>query len=135
MNKTIMFSSNTEMWETPATFFEKLDKIYNFHIDVCASSHNAKCDKFYSIQDDGLKQQWTGTCWMNPPYGREIGKWIKKASDEAKNHNAVIVALLPARTDTKWFHEYIYMKPGVSVEFIQGRIKFGDAKSGALSHQ
>ena len=107
-------------WATPQDLFDELDKEFHFTLDVCASDWNAKCKKYFTEKDDGLKQDWTGVCWMNPPYGREIGKWIKKASEI---QGGVVVALLPARTDTKWFHDYIYKK--AEIRFIKGRVKFG----------
>ena len=132
MNTDVMFSSKSFFWETPQEFFEKLDKEYNFSLDVCAIYANAKCDKFFSPEIDGLKQEWTGVCWMNPPYGREIGKWVAKAySESIKRENCIVVALLPARTDTKWFHDYIYMMKGVEVKFIKGRLKFGGGENSA----
>jgi len=91
---------------------------------------NAKCQKYFTPEIDGLKQDWNGTCWMNPPYGREIGKWVEKAYSEAQKGNT-IVALLPARTDTRWFHDHIYMMNGVEFELIKGRLKFGDSKNSA----
>ena len=120
-----MMSSNTDMWATPQATFDALNAEFNFATDVCATPENAKCSKFYTKEQDGLKQEWVGVCWMNPPYGREIGKWVKKAAES----NALIVGLLPARTDTKWFHDYIYGK--AEIRFIKGRLKFGDAKNSA----
>lgn len=125
-----MMSSNTDLWATPKSFFDKLNDIYNFNIDVCALPENAKCDKYFTPEIDGLSRDWIGTCWMNPPYGREIGRWIEKAYNEAQK-GSIIVALLPARTDTKWFHDWIYEMHGVEVEFIKGRLKFGDSKNSA----
>ena len=121
MNKGL-FTSKTEMWETPQ----------NFDCDVCAIAENAKCDNYFSPKIDGLKQDWSNykACWMNPPYGTEISKWVKKAYNEAQK-GIKIVALLPARTDTRWFHDWIYMMYGVDVEFIKGRLKFGNAKNSA----
>jgi len=129
MNK-VHYSSKTIVWETPQDLFNDLDKVYNFETDVCALKENAKCKKFYSPLVDGLKQEWKGICWMNPPYGREIGEWIKKASESAKK-GSTIVSLLPARTDTIWFHKYIYKQPNVTIEFIKGRLKFGASKNPA----
>lgn len=116
-----LFMSNRKDWETPQSFFNELDKEFNFNTDVCAVAENAKCRHFFNPEQDGLKQEWKGTCWMNPPYGREIGKWVKKAHEEAQK-GATVVALLPARTDTSWFHDYIYNKH--EIRFIRGRIKF-----------
>ncbi len=126
-----MMTSKTDLWETPQDFFEKLNERYNFDLDVCALPENAKVQNFYSPEIDGLKQDWKGVCWMNPPYGREIGKWVQKAYEEANKHDSTIVALLPARTDTRWFHDWIYMMYGVEIEFIKGRLKFGGSKNSA----
>lgn len=122
-----MMTSNTDMWATPQDFFDKLNKEFNFQLDVCAVSKNAKCDKYFSPEVDGLNQEWEGVCWMNPPYGRAIGKWVKKAYESSLN-GATVVCLLPSRTDTKWWHEYC-MKG--EVRFVKGRLKFGDGKSPA----
>ena len=105
MNKGL-FTSQTDNWETPQVFFEKLNDEFHFDLDVCASLANAKCKKFYTKEQDGLNQEWTGVCWMNPPYGREIGKWIKKAYESSIN-GATVVCLIPARTDTAWWHDYV----------------------------
>lgn len=132
MNTELMFSSKTELWATPQKFYDKMNAQYNFTLDVCAIPENAKCSNFFTPEIDGLKQDWTGTCWMNPPYGRGIIKWVKKAYDEALvKKSCVIVALLPARTDTIWFHSYIYKKENVEIEFIKGRLKFGDGQNSA----
>lgn len=125
MNKEAMFSSKTDLWATPQHFFDALNEEFHFDTDVCALPENAKCERFYTPEQDGLKQEWKGVCWCNPPYGREIGKWVKKAA-ECK---ATVVMLLPARTDTKWFHDYIYGK--AEIRFIRGRLKFGGAKENA----
>ena len=117
----IIFSSSFMEWETPQELFDKVNKEFNFDIDVCASAENTKCSKYYSIQDNGLEQVWSGVCWCNPPYGREIIKWVKKAY-ESSLEGAVVVMLIPARTDTKWFHQYVYGK--AELRFIKGRIKF-----------
>ena len=117
----IIFSSSFMEWETPQELFNKVNKEFNFDIDVCASAENTKCSKYYSIQDNGLEQTWSGVCWCNPPYGREIIKWVKKAY-ESSLEGAVVVMLIPARTDTKWFHQYVYGK--AELRFIKGRTKF-----------
>lgn len=128
---TAMFSSKTDLWETPQWLFDKLDAEFGFDIDVCALPENAKCAKFFSPVDDGLKQDWEDrVVWCNPPYGRQIGAWVKKAYDSA-NNGAIVVMLLPARTDTKWFHEYIYEQPDTQVWFLRGRLKFGTAQYNA----
>lgn len=126
-----MFSSKTDLWETPQEFFNEMNKEFDFTTDVCAIPENAKCDCYFTPQVDGLKIAWTGRCWCNPPYGREIGKWVKKASDEVTRGIPLCVMLLPARTDTKWFHDYIYNKSNVEIRFLKGRLKFGGAKNAA----
>ena len=124
-----MMTSNTPEWSTPQDFFDGLNKEFDFTVDVCATKENAKCKKFYTKEDDGLSKTWLRErTWMNPPYGREIGKWVKKASEV---QGGVVVCLLPARTDTKYFHEYVYKKPNVEIRFIKGRLKFGGSKNSA----
>lgn len=125
-----MMSSNTDQWATPQSFFDELNKEFNFGLDLCADDTNHKCKTYFNTYTDGLSIDWAehthlGAFWMNPPYGREIGKWVKKAAES----NCLIVGLLPARTDTKWFHDYIYGK--AEIRFIKGRLKFGDAKNSA----
>lgn len=125
-----MFSSKTDLWATPQDFFDSLNAEFNFNVDVCASPENAKCKTYFTKDQDGLSQPWTGVCWCNPPYGREIGKWVEKAYTSSRNRGgATVVMLLPARTDTKWFHEYIYHQS--EIRFIKGRLKFGDSKNSA----
>jgi len=129
MNTELMFSSKNSTWETPQWLFDELNKEFNFTLDVCADVNTHKCNRYFDIEKDGLKQDWkNNTCWMNPPYGREMGKWIEKAYKESQN-NTKIVALLPARTDTKWFHDYIYGK--FEIRFLKGRLKFGKATNPA----
>ncbi len=123
-----MFSSKSDMWETPQEFFDKINEEFHFSCDVCAIPENAKCEKFFSPEIDGLKQEWTGVFWCNPPYGKQISKWVQKAYI-ASCFGATVVMLLPARTDTKWFHEYIYNK--AEIRFIKGRLKFGNSKTAA----
>lgn len=125
----VHYSSKSDKWATPQEFFDRYDAIYGFETDVCALPENAKCKKYYTPEVDGLSQKWTGVCWMNPPYGREIGKWVRKAYESARDDNATVVCLLPARTDTAWFQDYVF--PYASLEFIRSRIKFGGAKNGA----
>ena len=128
MINTGLFTSKTDQWATPQNFFDKLNTQYNFELDVCADKTNHKVKKYYDEQDNGLIQPWAPyRCWMNPPYGRVIGHWMKKAYDESQL-GALVVCLVPARTDTKWWHDYA-MRGGV--EFIRGRLKFGDSKNSA----
>ena len=129
-NIDIMFSSKEHNWSTPQDFFDELDNEFHFDIDVCADKYNTKCKQYYDETDDGLLQNWEGkTCFCNPPYGRAIKDWVKKAYYEGSKPNTVVVMLIPARTDTKYFHEYIYHK--AEVRFIKGRLKFGDSKNAA----
>lgn len=124
-----MFSSKDMTWETPQWLFNQLDKEFNFTLDVCALPETAKCEKYYTPQIDGLKQDWEDNiCWMNPPYGREIGVWIEKAYNESLK-GATVVCLIPSRTDTKYWHDYC-MKAS-EIRFIKGRLKFGDSKNSA----
>lgn len=125
----VHFSSKTEEWATPQAFFDELDKEFYFTLDPCATKENAKAPTYYTKEDNGLSKNWDfQNVFMNPPYGREIGKWVKKASEA---RGGVVVCLLPARTDTRWFHDYIYKKPNVEKRFIKGRLKFGDSKNSA----
>ena len=123
-----LYSSQTDMWETPQDLFDDLDREFHFDLDVCAIPENAKCKKFYTPEQDGLRQPWDGTCWCNPPYGREIGKWVRRALF-ASVSGYTVVMLLPARTDTKWFHDYIYKR--AEIRFLKGRLKFGNSKNSA----
>jgi phage N-6-adenine-methyltransferase len=118
----VIFSTNSDNWETPQSLFDALDREFHFTVDVCASEENAKCKTFFSKVQDGLQQKWSGVCWCNPPYGRQIKKWVEKAS-EAASHGNTVVMLIPARTDTQWFHEYVYGK--TEIRFLRGRVKFG----------
>ena len=122
-----MFSSATDLWATPKAFFDKYNAVHGFELDVCANDENAKCEKFYTVVEDGLTQEWTGNVWMNPPYGREIGAWMRKANYAAQS-GATVVCLVPARTDTNWWHEYAIQH---EVRFVRGRLKFGGAKNSA----
>ena len=123
-----LYSSQTDMWETPQDLFDELDKEFHFNLDVCATSENAKCNRYYTPEQDGLSQPWDGTCWCNPPYGRDIGQWVRRALF-ASVGGATVVMLLPARTDTKWFHDYIYKR--AEIRFVKGRLKFGNSKNSA----
>ena len=127
MNKDLMFSSKTDLWATPQTFFDKLNSEFGFDTDVCALASNAKCAKFFTPEVNGLTQAWEGVCWMNPPYGRGIGMWLKKAY-ESSQKGATDVCLVPSRTDTQWWHDYC-MKG--EVRFIKGRLKFGGHNNAA----
>ena len=123
-----LMSSNTDLWETPQDFFDRLDSEFHFDLDVCALPENAKCKRYFTPTQDGLLQDWRGVCWMNPPYGRKIGLWVRKAYETAVSGGGTVVCLLPARTDTAWWHDYA-MKG--EVRFIRGRLKFGGSKNSA----
>ena len=116
-----MLSSKQEDWETPQSLFDELDSKYHFTLDPCSTDENAKCAKHYTPDEDGLSRSWKGeVVFCNPPYGRKIGKWVEKCYKESTH--AKVVRLIPARTDTAYFHEYIYGK--ASIEFLRGRLKF-----------
>ena len=128
MNK-VHFSSKTSEWETPQALFEALDAEFHFTLDPCATPENAKCGRYFTKEIDGLAQSWAGeTVFMNPPYGREIGKWVRKAFEEWRR-GATVVCLLPSRTDTAWWHDYC-MK-ATEIRFIRGRVKFVGGKYAA----
>ena len=124
---SVHFSSATDLWATPQAFFDKQNAIYGFTLDVCATADNAKCARYFTADDNGLAQPWHGVCWMNPPYGRTIGLWMRKAYESSLT-GATVVCLVPSRTDTRWWHDYA-MKG--QIEFIRGRLKFGNAKNSA----
>lgn len=127
-----MFSSKTDKWATPQDFYNKLNEEFHFTLDPCADEFNHKCNTYFDKEQDGLKQDWSGnTVFCNPPYGSVIKDWVKKCSEESMKPNTTVVMLIPARTDTKYFHDYIYKKPNVDVEFIKGRLKFGGSKNSA----
>ena len=128
MNK-VHFSSKTSEWETPQALFEALDAEFHFTLDPCATPENAKCGRYFTKEIGGLAQSWAGeTVFMNPPYGREIGKWVRKAFEEWRR-GATVVCLLPSRTDTAWWHDYC-MK-ATEIRFIRGRVKFVGGKYAA----
>lgn len=126
------FDSIKQDWNTPKSLFDKLNQEFKFNWDLAASPENSLCSKYYTKEVDGLKQEWVGSCWLNPPYGDKTSKmvdWIKKAYESTKeNPELTVVMLIPARTNTKWFHNYC-MK-SAEVRFILGRPKFGDSKHG-----
>lgn len=125
-----MFSSSTDMWSTPQDFFDVLDAEFHFTLDPCATSENHKCVKYFTPQEDGLAQDWSGNVvFCNPPYGKEISKWVRKCYEESLKPSTKVVMLIPARTDTSYFHEYIYHKS--ELRFVRGRLKFGNSSNGA----
>lgn len=122
-----LFSHNSDEWSTPQDLFDELNKEFNFTSDVAATDENSKC--FFHLED-ALNTDWVGTCFCNPPYS-QWQKFVKQAYESNKKHNSTIVMLLPSRTDTKAFHEYIYNKPNVEIRFIRGRLKFGNSTNSA----
>ena len=126
----VMFSSATDEWSTPPAFFRKLDMRFNFTLDPCADEQNHKCNKYFTESDDGLSKSWGGeTVFCNPPYGREIKKWIKKAYEESQKPGTTVVMLIPSRTDTSYWHDYVMRAS--EIVFVRGRLKFGDSKNSA----
>ena len=126
-----MYSSNTDQWATPSAFFDVLNAEFDFNLDPCCTHENAKCALHYTIEDDGLTKNWGGRrVFCNPPYGREIRKWVRKCHDESRKPGTLVVMLIPARTDTSWFHDYIYNR-AKEIRFIRGRLHFNDSKNTA----
>ena len=122
----VHYSSKTNEWETPQELFNRYNEIYHFTLDVCATEENTKCKKFFTKKENGLLQNWSkDICWMNPPYGREISKWIEKAYTESLK-GAIVVCLIPSRTDTIYWHNWIF--PHAKIEFLKGRLKFSNSK-------
>ena len=131
INRAYMPPSATDNWATPIELFNELDDMHQFDQDVAASLTNRLCDEWLGLDHpdeakrNGLTAEWVGHVWCNPPYGRGIKDWVLKASQ----HHDLVVMLLPARTDTRWFHEIVL--PNADIEFIKGRLKFGNSKAGA----
>jgi len=118
-------------YETPHALYAGLDRKFHFTLDAAASHDNAKCKTYYTVDDDGLAKPWPGNVWVNPPYGKYLtGKWVYKAYRESFENSDIICMLLPSRTDTIWFHEYV-MAAATSVWFIKGRLKFVGEKHAA----
>ena len=129
-NLDVHFSSRTDNWATPQSFFDRLNSEFNFTLDPCADEYNAKCAKYLTKEDDGLTKSWAGErVFMNPPYGRVIGDWVRKAYEESREIETLVVALIPSRTDTKYWHDYV-MKAR-EIRFVKGRLKFGDGRNSA----
>ena len=126
----VHYSSKSNEWATPQKLFDELNEEFNFTLDPCATDENAKCSKYFTIEDDGLSKDWSkDVVFMNPPYGREIKKWIKKAYEESLN-GATVVCLIPARTDTTYWHDFIFDRAD-DIRFLRGRLKFGNSKNSA----
>lgn len=129
MKTETLWSKDSAEWETPQDLFDSLNTLYGFNLDVAATAENAKCSRYFTKEDDGLAQNWGGSrVWCNPPYGRQIGKWVRKAYEESRKPGTLVAMLLPARTDTAWFHDYA-MKG--KVQFLRGRVRFGGAENNA----
>ncbi len=120
-SKKIFQKAGAYCWETPDEFFNKINEEFNFTLDVCANKENHKLDIYFSEKDNALKKDWgKNICWMNPPYGREISKWVKKAFEESQKE-AVVVCLIPSRTETIWWHKYCMQG---EIRYLKGRLKF-----------
>jgi phage N-6-adenine-methyltransferase len=129
MVSKVLNSSKSVEWSTPQSLFDSLDRLFHFSLDPCATRENAKCKLFFTKEDDGLAQDWSGLrVFCNPPYGDQIGKWARKCF-ESSQAGALVVLLVPSRTDTVWFHEWVQYK--AEIHFMKGRQRFGDAKSNA----
>jgi phage N-6-adenine-methyltransferase len=126
-NLSVHYSSATDAWATPQEFFDVVDAEFNFELDVCALPSSAKCERYFTPEEDGLAKEWTGNCWMNPPYGDEIVKWVRKAWESGQD-GATVVCLVPARVDTGWWWDYC--RNG-EIRFLRGRLKFGGADTSA----
>lgn len=125
-----VFSSTTDEWATPQAFFDELDQEFHFTLDPCANDENHKCPTYYTKEQDGLAQNWERqTVFCNPPYGRAIGAWVRKCYEESRKPDTKVVMLIPARTDTSYFHDYIYHK--AELRFIRGRLHFNEQPQGA----
>lgn len=117
-------SSEKDDWETPQYLFDELHKKHNFTLDAAATERNTKLPNYYTVEDNALTQKWEGRVFCNPPYGREIKHWVKKAYEESlKPHNEKVIMLIPSRTDTSYWHEYVFEK-AKDIEFLRGRLKF-----------
>lgn len=119
----------SDEWRTPKWFFEDLDREFHFSLDACADHENHLCDRYFTIEDDGMKHSWEGeTVFCNPPYSK-ISKWVEKCYREGTKDKTVVVMLIPSRTDTKYFHKYIYHR--AEIRFIRGRLRFSGSDSNA----
>jgi site-specific DNA-methyltransferase (adenine-specific) len=131
-----MATSARTDWATPQALFDALDARFGFTLDAAATAENAKCSRYFTPEDDALAQSWRepdgspAVVWVNPPYGRDLVRWVKKARQEAEAGSTVVL-LVPVRTDTRWFHEEVLGCPLASVEFMRGRVKFVGAPAGA----
>lgn len=127
IGKTSNFKSESVEYSTPIKLFEPLQKEFNIELDVCASKANHKCDTYYTKEDDALTKDWLGNCWINPPFSRDLNKWVRKALNESKKHGGTKVCLIPLRANTKWFGEVV---KDAEVRFIIGEVNFNGAERG-----
>ena len=129
-NLNVMYMSRSNEWATPQSFFDELDREFHFDLDPCATDQNHKCERYFTSENDGLSQNWGGyRVFCNPPYGRGISKWVEKSFREGCKDNTLVVMLLPARTDTRYFHDFILHRS--EIRFVSGRLKFGQQKNSA----
>lgn len=128
MNNEVLFSSKSTEWETPDDFYKAIDSVCRFDLDVCATADNAKCGAYIPPESDALSRSWEGSCWMNPPYGKQVSKWVEKAFNEGRRRGTKVVCLLPSRTDTRWWHDFAAKGRRI---YIKGRLKFGGMKNSA----
>lgn len=128
VNAGALFSSRTTTWETPPDFFARLDREFHFTLDVCATRKSRKCERFFSAEQNALKRRWKGTCWMNPPYGKTIGLWLKMALTQSRL-GATVVSLIPARTDTAWWQDVVMR--AAEIRLVRGRLRFVGASAPA----
>lgn len=129
INKAL-FSSKTDQWATPPDFFEELDREFHFDLDPCADETNHKTPEYFTKEQDGLLQDWSGRrVFCNPPYGRAIAAWVEKAYREGTKDGTIVVMLIPARTDTRYFHDFILHRS--EIRFVPGRLKFNRGGGGS----
>ncbi|GAI17513.1 unnamed protein product [marine sediment metagenome] len=125
--KNIFKSESTE-YETPKEIFEPLQKEFDLRLDVCATKENAKCELFFTKEEDALSKDWNENFWMNPPFSRNLKKWVQKAYEESEK-GVTGVLLLPVGSNTLWWHKYI-IDTKAEVRFLKGEIKFSNQKRG-----
>lgn len=121
------FKSENIIYSTPTKLFKVINDEFHFTLDVCALPENAKCENYFTPEIDGLKRDWPGVCWMNPPFNKELKKWVIKARDESKKHNSIVCCLVPFRGNTVWFKEVCM---DAEIRFIIGEVNFNDLERG-----
>lgn len=127
-SREVMGSSRSDDWPTDPAVYRELDREFCFDLDPCSSHENHKCARYFTAEDDGLEREWTGRVFMNPPYGRTLGGWMRKAWEASQSTAELVVCLVPARTDVRWWHEYAVLG---EVRFVKGRLRFGDLRAPA----